>query len=254
MHKTLLLASAAVLLVHAFDIPKFKGYNYKFTEKVNKTKLSVRLQKLKIGPSAELKFIKPTLCPPFMEFSNCACDRSCVAPDLKCENCLPGCVCRGGFLRNDLRHCVLPEECPKESNPLERVVMIPQKLYQAVPIKLGADIEPKKEEPMEPSPPSTRPRAMMSEPAAPSGPSVSEPAPTLVFLRNGPTPPPGPPMINAADLFDMVGAPSATPPPEFHYGPPGMNAERYQQLDSFLKRRRLLKALRQRRMRLRSRQ
>ncbi|XP_077291695.1 zonadhesin-like [Arctopsyche grandis] len=64
-------------------------------------------------PAVECDTCKPNeifdLC------GNTGCVNTCAVPDLqsRClpERCIAGCICRPGYLRNDLKECVKPQDC-----------------------------------------------------------------------------------------------------------------------------------------------
>lgn len=55
----------------------------------------------------------------FDDCRNTICQNTCSWPDLqktcKPERCIAGCICKDGFLRNDLRECVKPADCNKKT-------------------------------------------------------------------------------------------------------------------------------------------
>uniref|UniRef100_A0A1I7TS69 TIL domain-containing protein n=1 Tax=Caenorhabditis tropicalis TaxID=1561998 RepID=A0A1I7TS69_9PELO len=174
----------------------------------------------------------------FQSFSQCACEATCNNPNPICSSCEPGCTCRNGFVRSSLRLCVLPEECPRTK--LRRFELKPpRKLYEAVPVVLTSTTTEE---------PTTVLTTEETTTLITTKASIIEEMVTvpLIVLRNGPTPPSAPPMLQEP-ISDMIGAPSATPPPDFSYGPPGMNAAKVALYENFLKQKRIMRALRHRR-------
>ncbi|CAO4379606.1 unnamed protein product [Caenorhabditis nigoni] len=215
-----------------------KAFRALKTPKVNKHRLSLIIQRLKSNDTTRLN--NPEHCPMFQSFSYCACEPTCNNPNPICENCEPGCTCRNGFVRSSLRLCVLPEECPRTK--LRRFELQPPKrLYEAVPVVLTTTI-PTTTTTEEPTTTTETPTTTTSESSFVEE-MVTVP---LIVLRNGPTPPSAPPMLQEP-ISDMIGAPSATPPPDFSYGPPGMNAAKMALYENFLKQKRIMRALRHRR-------
>ncbi|CAI5451457.1 unnamed protein product [Caenorhabditis angaria] len=191
-----------------------KAFNSLKIRKFNKNRLII--QRLKIGSNT--KFVgESENCPKFMNFTACSCEPTCDNSNPLCINCQPGCVCRNGFVRNQDFLCVLPEECPNFEMRNE------EEKYEAEPVVPIIKLTKK--------------------------PKFVEPTTTvpLVIFRHGPTPPPSPPMLHTFPPTDpeLIGAPSATPPPDF--GPPGMTAERVNAYEKYLKERRIMRALRKRR-------
>ncbi|CAB3399091.1 unnamed protein product [Caenorhabditis bovis] len=150
-----------------------------------------------------------------MKWTICACEATCDNPAPKCAECVNKCACPNGFLRNN-ENCILPEDCDFKSISLRFPV---KPLNEAIPVTTTT--------------------------ASETVSTVDEPMPELVLLRVGPTPPSAPPTLTVMDS-DMIGAPSATPPPDFSYGPPGMNAARYKMYQDYLKQKRISRALRKR--------
>ncbi|KAF1750030.1 hypothetical protein GCK72_016575 [Caenorhabditis remanei] len=236
------------VLSHELHHKAFRAWK---TPKVNKHRLSLIIQRLKLNETKRLdgadlsdihqstdpvsKLTASEQCPMFQSFSSCACEPTCNNPNPYCPNCEPGCTCRNGFVRSSLHLCVLPEECPRTK--LRRFeLQAPRRLYEAVPVVLSSTTTTEEPTTTEPSLPSTTTESFLIEEM------VTVP---LLVLRNGPTPPSAPPMLQ--EPSDMIGAPSATPPPDFSYGPPGMNAAKVALYENFLKQKKIMKALRHRR-------
>lgn len=215
---------------------RHKAFRTLKTPKVNKQRLSLIIQRLRMNDTTRINGEEN--CPMFQSFSHCACESTCNNPDPYCSKCEPGCTCRNGFVRNSLKLCVLPEECPRTK--LRRFeLQPPRRLYEAVPVVITTTTE-------EPT------RATTEEPTTEliTATEIADELVTvpLIVLRNGPTPPSAPPMLQELSS-DMIGAPSATPPPDFSYGPPGMNAAKVALYENFLKQKRIMRALRHRRNR-----
>uniref|UniRef100_A0A8R1DM17 TIL domain-containing protein n=1 Tax=Caenorhabditis japonica TaxID=281687 RepID=A0A8R1DM17_CAEJA len=212
-------------MAHEFHHKAFRPWK---TPKLQKNRLSLIIQKLRMNENT--KFSGAGTCPVFQSFSPCACEPTCNNPNPLCNTCEPGCTCRNGFVRSPLRLCVLPEECP--NTKLRRFELAPPKrLYEAVPVVISTTTTSTAE-------PTTAVHFEEIE-------VVTAP---LLILQNGPTPPSAPPMF-ATPNSDMIGAPAATPPPDFSYGPPGMSAANLALYEDFLKEKRIMKALRLRRNR-----
>ncbi|EGT55196.1 hypothetical protein CAEBREN_22762 [Caenorhabditis brenneri] len=211
-----------------------KAFRALKTPKVNKHRLSLIIQRLKLNETTRLR--APENCPMFQSFSHCACEPTCNNPNPICSTCEPGCTCRNGFVRSSLRLCVLPEECPRTK--LRRFeLQPPRRLYEAVPVVLSSTTTTTEK-------PTTETTTIITTTES----SIIEEMVTvpLIVLRNGPTPPSAPPTLQEP-VSDMIGAPSATPPPDFSYGPPGMNAAKVALYENFLKQKRIMRALRHRR-------
>lgn len=55
------------------------------------------------------------LCPPTCPPQNCGVNQSIICfvpnPEPGSPLCKPSCRCKGGYLRNEKKECVLPEQC-----------------------------------------------------------------------------------------------------------------------------------------------
>ncbi|CAI2354715.1 unnamed protein product [Caenorhabditis sp. 36 PRJEB53466] len=240
-HFFLLLLLLLLLLVVSTISEEFafrhKAFRSLKTPKINKNRLSLIIQRLRMNETATKFSGTERPCPVFQAFSACACEPTCNNPNPVCAICEPGCTCRNGFVRSPLRLCVLPEECP--FTKLRRFELAPpRRLYEAMPVVVTSTTT------FEPT--STETTTTATEIAFEESEFVT--VPLIVLHNGGPTPPSAPPMLQARNP-EMIGAPAATPPPDFSYGPPGMNAARFALYEDFLKQKRIMRALRHRRNR-----